>query len=530
MFTNRSTLATIIGVALLGATKSKGSRSSKMYRPRSIQTLINLSKSKSKREKIFELDLSGPIKMEMDDEEDLLMEIPEVICKFTNLKKLNLSDNFFADKRLYFDPFQGIPECFKNLTNLKEINISNCQLDRIPDALRLIPSLEKVRLVNNNIIEIPEWISRMPNLLDLDLNHNKIRNFTSQQINIHLFQTDYVSNKYNYGVNLYNNPIQDLPFDFGSVFGKMAEKIGLNLKHGTEYIESAGMHLTVSKNNFTSKKALHFLKTGVPFDYMKRICLHGGVVKENVFRDWKDLSNHSNEDFIRKYNLALEDQELMNAFLEEISIVTFPNFDTGEGEISENELRKLSHIRKIDINVIGGLLFKLPSFLSGFEKLRTVSISGFKNHMGRDGGYIIGLNHISQVKSLKIEGINIDASELSSFHSLTYLYLDDIDNMDELPNDVCTNNAESLGFLTMTGRFWRTFPRNFGMLKNLIRLNLKLSYYDTWRSPIQNGVYFECPDAKKVLNWIRQGLPQKIIVQITEQCNKPSPNSELRRF
>ena len=75
------------------------------------QTLTNLSKSKSKREAVYSLNLRR-----YKDSKNLieLLEIPEIICKFTEIKELDLSHQNFGTEE--------IPES-KNLTNLKKINL-----------------------------------------------------------------------------------------------------------------------------------------------------------------------------------------------------------------------------------------------------------------------------------------------------------------------------------------------------------------------------------------------------------------------
>jgi hypothetical protein len=144
---------------------------------------------------------------------------------------------------------------------------------------------------------------------------------------------------------------------------------------------------------------------------------------------------------------------------------------------------------------------------------------------------VVGLPYISQVRTLILENTNINTSELSAFHNLTYLALNQIGNMTELPDSVCMNNSESLGHLIMIGPYWRTFPKHLGMLRNLKYLLLTpIVRWVEYRSPIDNGVYFECPSPVKVLGWLKQGLPEDIALKITKRCNKSSISSEIRRF
>lgn len=514
---SKSVITTILGAALLGMV-SKGSLGSKSqwYTPRSLKTLTNLSKSKSKRESVYSLNLR---RYEDSKNPIELLEIPEIICKFTEIEELDLSHQRFGT-----DSFRGIPECFKGLTKLKRIILNDCSLDKIPEVLKFITSLEYIELYDNNITSIPNWISDMPNLRYLQLQKNKIERFTSEQVNIISLQNP--DKLMGYGVNLYDNPIKDLPSDFGLVLGKESKNISLNLDFTGSYQNPYG-YVASPKNDFSSKKALQLLETGVPRDYLKTICLNSGIIKKHIFNEWKFLRNHTNS-FIKNHQVTPEDQQLMNILLDRVEIDFNSTTNLNLIEIQErlfNPLSKLINLESITVIIEGGEI-RIPSFLSDFKKLNSVHISG--THYG--GPKVIGLHHIKQIRSLKLEMIKgVNASEFSEFKNLSYLFLDQIANMSELPNSVCINNSETLGHLTMSGRWWRTFPKSFGMLKNLSRLNLTLSSYTNWRTPLENGVHMIAPDKVTIVSWLSKGFPQKIAVQIMKQCNK-APISQLRRF
>jgi len=126
---NKTVLGTIIGTALLGFAKAKsGDRNS--YKPRNIESIYKLSKTK--KEQITTLDLSRKGLTRLPD---------DIFDGFSNLKTLYLSDN---------------------------------QLTELPDSIGNLTKLERLSLVMNQLTELPEWIGNLTNLIKLELNINQL--------------------------------------------------------------------------------------------------------------------------------------------------------------------------------------------------------------------------------------------------------------------------------------------------------------------------------------------------------------------
>ena len=100
-------------------------------------------------------------------DEFLFNTFPEVITRFTALKKLSLNQNFINE--------EGIPKSIKNLKSLEELNLFGTSLTNFPSQICEITSLKEINFGFNRIQSIPEEIRNLQKLELLDLNSNLIK-------------------------------------------------------------------------------------------------------------------------------------------------------------------------------------------------------------------------------------------------------------------------------------------------------------------------------------------------------------------
>ena len=100
-------------------------------------------------------------------DEFLFDTFPEVITRFTALKKLSLNHNFINEK--------DIPESIKNLKTLEELNLFGTSLTNFPLQICKISSLKTINFGFNRIQSIPEEVRNLRKLELLDLRSNLIK-------------------------------------------------------------------------------------------------------------------------------------------------------------------------------------------------------------------------------------------------------------------------------------------------------------------------------------------------------------------
>ena len=107
-----------------------------------------------------------------------LTYLPENFGSLNNLESLNLSGN----------KIWSLPKSFKKLGNLKNINlwmnslggyVNPKILENIFIILAKLPKLRKLGIGRNSLSCLPEIIGQLSNLTELDLQENKIKNFSS---------------------------------------------------------------------------------------------------------------------------------------------------------------------------------------------------------------------------------------------------------------------------------------------------------------------------------------------------------------
>lgn len=113
--------------------------------------------------------------------------LPESIGSLTSLKKLNLYDNKipFLPKSignlknlqimdLRRNKLRFLPESIGNLQNLKILSLHDNEIKKVPENIGNLSQLEILNLSKNNLKDIPESISQLPMLKSLDLSHNHL--------------------------------------------------------------------------------------------------------------------------------------------------------------------------------------------------------------------------------------------------------------------------------------------------------------------------------------------------------------------
>lgn len=147
-------------------------------------------------------------------------EIPDLIGKFTSLRKINLPNNNFKNLPENFENlklleevdlshnnFHIFPEVLTSLKPLKRLKISSNYIKKIPESIGNLENLEELNLASNSISKIPESIGRLKNLKILNLNSNLLKELPK-------------SFKFLKGLkdlNLYGNDLPKLPDEIGSL-------------------------------------------------------------------------------------------------------------------------------------------------------------------------------------------------------------------------------------------------------------------------------------------------------------------------
>lgn len=154
----------------------------KEFTPKGAKTIFQLSQLKQKDTLSVEYIYLS---------ESQLSEFPMEICRFPNLKSLDLSRNNIIEipkevadmKALESLSLNGngnidLKLSLSNLkgSNIKELSISSCMLLFIPSDICNLNSLEYIDLSNNNIIDVPLYFGKLTKLKELNLSHNNIEN------------------------------------------------------------------------------------------------------------------------------------------------------------------------------------------------------------------------------------------------------------------------------------------------------------------------------------------------------------------
>ena len=143
---------------------------------------------------LYTIDLMGRNKMipYVNLEGQGLKEIPRVVFKFENLKKLNIENN----------QIRTIPDDIVKLKNLQELYLGNNKIEIIPDAIYHLKALEVLFLARNSLKKLPDSIGCFTSLKGLYLHNNLITGLPDSILNL----------RGKCFVNLENNPLKDNPF------------------------------------------------------------------------------------------------------------------------------------------------------------------------------------------------------------------------------------------------------------------------------------------------------------------------------
>lgn len=183
---NKSTIATILGVATLGLIRTPLGSHNKKYTPKSISMLYKAGiKMKSETSildfsKIPEKDaliIKGINLMGWKN----LSEVPIGIERFENLNMLNLDgkiDNIdkiceltkLKSIYLRLDNLEHIPPCIGNLTNLTTLDVSSKKIISIPKEIGKLVNLTELSFrMSENLKYLPLEIGDLKNLRSVDL-------------------------------------------------------------------------------------------------------------------------------------------------------------------------------------------------------------------------------------------------------------------------------------------------------------------------------------------------------------------------
>lgn len=149
-----------------------------------------------------------------------LTEIPRVILKLPNLKKLTFADNKIRE----------IPDWFSELINLEQLSFANNEIVEIPKSMSKLKKLEVLYLDNNKIKSVPEEIVQLKKLKNFWLNMNNsiklpnnIGNLKSlETLNLEVNKLDTIPNsignlKNLRSLNIQNNNLKSIPPEVGTL-------------------------------------------------------------------------------------------------------------------------------------------------------------------------------------------------------------------------------------------------------------------------------------------------------------------------
>jgi len=123
--------------------------------------------------------------------EPKLTEMPESICKITNLKTLNLSESGIS----------SIPKCIKKLTKLQTLELNDNQLTTLPKDLSKLTSLKYLEMGNNPLTTVPSVVKKLPKLESLVLFKNQFSSFPEVICEIKTLKS----------LSVFNSQLTDLP-------------------------------------------------------------------------------------------------------------------------------------------------------------------------------------------------------------------------------------------------------------------------------------------------------------------------------
>ena len=116
-----------------------------------------------------------------------LQNLPNSICKLTQLTYLSISEHIFTELpeaignltaleilNLYSNKLTALPESFGNLINLRELSLRQNKLTVLPESFGNLIHLRELSLNNNELTVLPESFGNLINLIDLNLSNNKL--------------------------------------------------------------------------------------------------------------------------------------------------------------------------------------------------------------------------------------------------------------------------------------------------------------------------------------------------------------------
>ncbi len=109
--------------------------------------------------------------------QNLLIQIPDSICKLLQLRYLDLSGTVKCVLRYSFvleNQISVVPDSVFQLPNLVTLKLSCNLLSYIPESIGNALTLKVLQLDHNNLTYLPSTICKLTNLWDLIINDNKL--------------------------------------------------------------------------------------------------------------------------------------------------------------------------------------------------------------------------------------------------------------------------------------------------------------------------------------------------------------------
>ena len=512
---NKSAIATVLGAALLGTIKNKGSRSVEpnikdgTFSPESMDELVAVAKDPVLNPTIHRIWIDGwemgEIEGLSDEEiESRVRDIPDEIILFENLESLHA----------------------------EYLNVS-----KLPHNLNSLRKLKKLNLSENKFTSIPNNLAGM-NLESIDLSHNEISHLNASDLAL-------VGND-NTKINLSYCKIERLPEDFVSTLGSRIEKINLDgnlglIRSPVEYL------LKLLDSGFPVDL---FLKTFRPensdadnqwyyyyssFRYRENLSFFMAQDIHEFSKDpvWLATRTYLEIRFKNKKRSQEIDYSKRQSLMNEVLIIvtkmkrlktlrlSIPSNRRSllkpdskkTNVILPNSISSLTHLKTLQIYNLGTVV--IPPSAKGLHQLYDISFYNIDK--------IVGLHNLKGIETeitLRIECKQINFEELYSLSNVTKLSIEN-DNL-ILPEGIDSMN--NLGRLSV--------PYVISIPDSILNLNLSVLHIeaDPYSSDWRKKTEFRIPHPIKIMQAVEKGFNKNIAKNMIRVYSEIPVYSQLRKF
>lgn len=296
-----------------------------------------------------------------------LAELPEVVCKYTQLQVLLLGKNRLS----------ALPDRFGDLKNLKILYLNNNLLTKLPENFSSMTALQTLMLDGNKLAALPDDFGNLKNLEDLSLYNNQITRIPPGFGSLNNLRR----------LHLSVNPIGTLPESFGKLNNlEFLTLIECNLQRLPEsfgqlsklrWLEANVNHLTGLPESFGQLKMLRNLVLnmnelkGLPASF-------GQLSKLETFAAFANQmtalpADFGNMTYLRELALG---QNRITHLPENFSQLThLESFEISKNQLSQlpKGLGRLRNLKRLDVSE--NQLENLPAELGVLDSLQELYIN-----------------------------------------------------------------------------------------------------------------------------------------------------------